>query len=347
MAAAQVEWHGRQVHAHCAGGGEQGQFGGGRHIQVVGRDGAQLHGQADAPQRLEFVGVDLGRQPQGQASLQHPPGLGAIKDVGLAKHIAEEGPAAPGKGRPRVPGRRGGQHLVDHQVDVLVGPAPVLGRDGVGPHKGGHQIDGVGAVQGGDGPEHLELARGVEPVAGLDLDGGRAQGQHGVQAGAGLALQLVHGGLAHGAHRAGDAAAGGHDLHVAGPPDPQLELVHPVAGIKDVGVGIDKAGADDAAAGVDGLAAGIAGSQFVGGSGGHDRAAVDGHRPIGQGTHIGHGAGPLGAAGAGAGDQLGGAVDQQIDVHGMSGARSRSSGTAIRTASLIWPEVTRSRTASM
>src|SRR5690606_38355162 len=92
-----------------------------------------------------------------------------------------------------------------------------------------------------------------QPVAGLDLDGGDALGQHRVQPGQGGLQQCRIVGFAGSAHGGDDAAAGAGDVGVAHALQALLELVGAVAGVDEVGVAVDQAGADPAAATVDAL----------------------------------------------------------------------------------------------
>ena len=87
---------------------------------VVGAGGAQLHGELHARSRSELVGVHAQAQARPRAGGQDPPGLVAVEGAALAEHVDPF----------RV--RRGGvQHRPGDQVDVVVGPVGVLGRDDV------------------------------------------------------------------------------------------------------------------------------------------------------------------------------------------------------------------------
>src|SRR5262249_33699789 len=97
----------------------------------------------------------------------------------------------------------------------------------------------------------LQLVLAVETVAALDLDSGRAAGEHLADARQrGLDERVFRGGARGGDGRE-DAAARAGDLGVrrAGQPPPQL--VAPIAGIQRVRVRVDEAGHQRAPAAVD------------------------------------------------------------------------------------------------
>ena len=116
--------------------------------------------------------------------------------------------------------------------------------------EGGAHRDAVGLAQP---PRHAQLLALVferEAVAGLDLDGAHAVGQQLFEARRGLREERVFVGLARGAHRGDDAAAGLRHLFVAGAGQPHRELVGALAAVDQVRVAVDQAGRDERAAAV-------------------------------------------------------------------------------------------------
>jgi len=113
---------------------------------------------------------------------------------------------------------------------MAVSPVWICSKDAqLTRHRGGTQGDA----------QHLQLARGVEPIARLDLDRGDALAQECVEARARGSEQLV---LARRPRRRDgrdDAAAGSRDLLVARALEAQLEFPRPFAGEDEVCVAVD------------------------------------------------------------------------------------------------------------
>ena len=91
------------------------------------------------------------------------------EDALLAEDVAPPGDVLP---------RHRRDHLVDDEIDVFRAPVPVFGRHFMGPHEGGDHRDGVPAADVRNHAQQLQLGRGGQAVAALDLAGGRAVRQH-------------------------------------------------------------------------------------------------------------------------------------------------------------------------
>lgn len=143
------------------------------------------------------------------------------------------------------------QRVLAEEIDVGIGLAVELRRDGVGAEVGGGDALLGGIAQPGDDAEHLLFRALVQAVARLDLER-RGAATHGEgEAALGQREQLHVGGLARGRHGRADAAAAGRDLLVALALDAALELVDAIAAEDEVRVRINEARRDHAPAGID------------------------------------------------------------------------------------------------
>ena len=82
----------------------------------------------------------------------------------------------------------------------------------------------------------------LEAIAGLDLDGGDALGDQGVEPWQRRSHQLVGAGLPRRLHRGNDAAAGARDFFVTRACQTLLEFVGAVAAVDQMGMTVDQAG---------------------------------------------------------------------------------------------------------
>ncbi len=216
---------------------------------VICGDRAQLNCEGCAAERLELVHMDLERKAQLLCGFEDASRLGEVERALLTEHIAEDGPTRWEAVPNLLPCRpRGGQHLLDEEVDVVICAAAILGRDRVRAEEGRDEVERALPLQQRDGLQLLELIRHVQPVAGLGFRGGRAVGQHAGGAGCGLVDQLRQRRRAGVAHRANDATAGRHNFHVRCAADAQLELARAVSHPRQVRVRVDEAGDDCASA---------------------------------------------------------------------------------------------------
>ena len=109
-----------------------------------------------------------------------------------------------------------GQKLVDDFADIMGAAVLAVGGERVEREQGRDNPDRLPLAEPACDPEQAQLARGVERVAGLDLDGRAAAGHQGMEATPALfEKRLVRCGLGRG-HGRGDSAANPGDLLVAG-----------------------------------------------------------------------------------------------------------------------------------
>src|SRR5690606_28129466 len=180
----------------------------------------------------------------------------------------------------------GGEDFIHSLVHITAAVGAVFGRDGVEAEIAGADPDaGLAAEAAGDA-HHLQLAFGVEAVAGLDLDGGDAGGLEPGEAGQGEGVEVILRGGAGGGDGRDDAAAGAGDVLIGGAAEPLFELAGAVAAEDEMGVAVDQAGGDPAAV-----------------------EAVGFHRLVHR--QVGAGAGPDDAA---IGDQQGPVVDGAVGL---------------------------------
>ena len=107
------------------------------------------------------------------------------------------------------------------------------------------------------------------------------------------------------------------DLHVGGPLQFALEFLCTVAGKDQVRVRVYEAGAYHLARRIDLPGSTIFAAQVGRRAGGYDLAIGHSHGAIGEGSYIGQRGAALGAPWAGASNQLGSAVDEQVNwLHG-------------------------------
>jgi hypothetical protein len=132
-------------------------------------------------------------------------------------------------------------HAGDHHLaEIAVAIVPILRRQGVGGEPAGHHPHRPLRTDRPGDPQHLQLARAVEPVAGLDLQRGDALGDQRVDPGQRRGQQRLLVRRARGADARKDAAAFPGDLLVACAFQPHLELARPVAAEDDVAVAVDQ-----------------------------------------------------------------------------------------------------------
>ena len=172
--------------------------------------------------------------------------------------------------------------------------------------------------QDGHGLKLPDLGVAIETVAAFAFHGGDPEGEHGVQTLPSGAHQCRQIGLAGGVHRAGDAAAPGHDVHVAHALQAPGKFLGPVAPEDEVGVGIHKSGQHGLAGGVDdGEGLGVDRGHHVGGfPHGRDDAVFDAYRAVAHDLQIVHGV-PATCLEPAVGGKLIGMDNEQISVHGL------------------------------
>ena len=211
---------------------------------MIGGERAEPGGERGALQVGELLRMQLDRQALRAGGFKHTAGLRRGEPNPLAEGVDGVGQTLGGDGR---------DHLEADEVDVTIGVARELGRQSVGAKEGRDDADVPQLAQAARGAKRLQFMLKREAVAGLDLDGGDALGDQGVEAGQGLGDKLVFGGCARGGHGGNDATPGAGNLFVARALQPQFELMGAVAAVDQVGVGIDQARGDPAALAIDGV----------------------------------------------------------------------------------------------
>lgn len=285
----------RQQHRHGAGAAHRGDAVAVEVFDMVGRQRTVTRRQGRTVLVAQLLGVDLDRQAVLLRGDEHLLGLRSTEGDVLAEHVHRFGQPGGGNGR---------NHDVADLVDVLLCLA--ARRDRMRAEEGRHGLDRALAAQLARDLQLFGLVGQGQPVPGFDLQRGDAFGQHGVQAGQAGGEQVGFAGGAGGAHGGDDAAAGTGDVGIAHALQALLELTGAVAGIDQVGVAVDQAGADPAPATVDALGR----LQMIGRAGRADMHDA----PIGRGDDA-----ILDHAQAGAidGDQVG-VVPEGVTVHGSN-----------------------------
>ena len=148
--------------------------------------------------------------------LEDAPRLGDGEGALVAEDVDELRPA--GERRSDVP--------ADEVDELIVAPRP-LGGQGVG---GELRVDAVGRVWRLCRGEQLGLVLEREPVAGLDLESGRAVSEERVEAATRERRKLGFGRRARRADGRHDAATGRLDLEVAGAAEPRGVFAGALAG---------------------------------------------------------------------------------------------------------------------
>ena len=165
--------------------------------------------------------------------LEH--GLGLVRREGDT--LAED---VDGIGQPL--GRDGIEHRSCDERGVVARTALVFRRHGMGAEEGGADSDGPLAADPARDAQLLEFRLLLQPVAGLDLDGGDALGQQRGEAPGGGGEERILARLARCLDGGEDAAAGPRDLLIGRALETKLELMRPVAAIDEMGVAIDQSG---------------------------------------------------------------------------------------------------------
>ncbi len=230
---------------------------------MVGRQSAETCGQFRGAEIGELLGMQLDRQPRASSRLEDAPGLFARKADPLAEGIHRIGKAEPGG--------FGDDRFAD-QVDIDIGPAFELRRQGMGGEQCRAYRDSARLAEGACGAELFQLVLKVEPVAGLDLDGGDAFSDQRIETWQGLGDQFLFARRARGRNGGADPAAGTGDLLIARPFQTQLELTGTVAGMNQMRVTVDQARRDPAALAIGDVA--FAGKRRVTGRPGIEDATI-------------------------------------------------------------------------
>ena len=143
---------------------------------MVDRCAAALHGELDARAVSELVRVQPQAEARGASRVEHRPTLVGVERSGFAERV-----------HPFRVGRRCGEHVGAHEVDVVVGTPLELGRQQMGAEE--RRLARVGA---GDA-DRPRLVDHVQSVPRLDLDGGGAGPMRLVQSSTHQQVELVGG----------------------------------------------------------------------------------------------------------------------------------------------------------
>ena len=141
----------------------------------------------------------------------------------------------------------GGQDLIDHKIDIGRATVGVFRREGVKAEEGRADAHPARLLEAPGDAQHTQFALGIEAIARLDLEGGDAAGDQGLQP-----IQRPFGqgrvaGLAGRADRRGDAAPLPRDLRIGHAGQAAFVLARAVAAEHQMGVAVDQAGRDPAA----------------------------------------------------------------------------------------------------
>ncbi len=131
-----------------------------RILEVVRGEGLESRGELGAARIRELVRVQLHAQAVALRRFEHPPHLIPREGDRLAEPVD-------GGGKPL--GRRARDHPLAHLLDVLVGAALELRRDGVRAQEGRRDRHGVIGREAARDPQAAQLVVDIEPVARLDL----------------------------------------------------------------------------------------------------------------------------------------------------------------------------------
>ena len=229
----------RQEHGDGAGGGHERGIGGGCVFEMVGGKCARAGRKGGAAGMGELFGMELDREVQR-----------LCRGEDLRDLIGGEGDGF-AEGVDLVDQPLGGEAVQGGQADLVeigLGAALVIGRDGMGAKEGGDDAHGAQTGQPPRRKEHPAFGIEVETVAGLDLDRPDAFGKERIKAGKGRDDEVVDGCRPGGGEGREDAAPGGGDGGIALTLEPHGEFRGAVAGMDDMGVTIDQRGRDKPAA---------------------------------------------------------------------------------------------------
>ena len=128
--------------------------------------------------------------------------------------------------------------------DILVLATGKLRRQRMCTEEGRAHADAECAAERAGDAQHLHLAGQIQPIAGLDLDGGDAIRQQGACARQRLGKQgrLIE--LAGGLQRRDDAATGAGNVLVTRAVQTLIELIRPIAAENEMGMAINQARRD-------------------------------------------------------------------------------------------------------
>ena len=136
-----------------------------RLFEMIAGRGAQLGSKVTRPERAELVGVHSQAEPVGFRRGQDTPCLVEIEDLALAEDVAELGEILRGYAR---------DHLIDDQVDVVIGPSGKFFGDLMGAEKCRHDAEWRRFGGAAYDTQNLDLVLDCESVTRFCFDGGRS-----------------------------------------------------------------------------------------------------------------------------------------------------------------------------
>ncbi len=142
----------------------------------------------------------------------------------------------------------GGDQLVHDLADIMGAAIALLGRERVKRKQGRNDADGLIFAEFCGDPEQPQLARRIEAVAGLDLDGRAAAAHQRMKAPAALLDQFIVGRRRGVLDRGSDSATGGRNLLIGCAGATHRVLVGAGAAEDEMGVAVDQARRDPGAA---------------------------------------------------------------------------------------------------
>ena len=234
---------------------------------MIRRKRAEPRGERGAMQVRQLIGMQANRQAERLRLGEYLRGLFHREGDALAERVDRIGETLGGDRR---------QHLVADRVDVagLVAVA-ISAATAWAPRNVVRTDIGRSLAETACGLQLPALGIEFEAVAGLDLDGGDAFGDQGVEPRQRCRDELVGACLPRRLHGRDDAAAGARDFFVARAGETLLEFVGAIAAIDQMGMAVDQAGRDPAAGAIDPLL-GIERGRRVRGGAGIDDAAIAG-----------------------------------------------------------------------
>ena len=228
-----------EEHGNGARGGHERGVAGGCVFEMVGGERVHAGRKGRAAGMGELFGMELDREVQRFC---------CGKDLGDL--IGGEGDGF-AEGVDVVDKPLGGEAAQSGQADLVeigLGAALVIGRDGVGAEEGGDDADGAQRGEAACGLEHAAFGVEVETVARLDLDRRDAFGKEGVEAGKGRGDEVVGCRGTGGGEGREDAAAGRGDGGIALATKAHGEFRRAVAAMDKMGVAVDQRGCHETAA---------------------------------------------------------------------------------------------------
>ncbi len=207
-------------------------------FEMIGRERAEPRRERGAMQVRQLIGMQANRKAEGLGLCKYLRSLFHREGDALAERIDRVRKAGGGDRR---------QHLIADRIDIAGLVSCHLGGNGVGAKECGSNRDRALAGKTAGGLQLAALGIEFEAVAGLDLDGGDALRDQGIEPRQRCRHKLVGADLSRRLHRGNDAAAGARDFFVTCARQTLLELVGAIAAVNQMGMTIDQAGRDPAA----------------------------------------------------------------------------------------------------